>query len=108
MDICSGMVAMNTPPFQPDWAGYKTGLEDGKKEAQEEVARLRLLNAELRGRSMSRPMSDRGQGRKPLSPSGEAMKPRQIRMTDAEWAKCMALGGGAWVRAQIKRAKEPS
>jgi hypothetical protein len=55
---------------------------------------------------MRKPPSDRGQGRKPLSPSGEAMKPRQIRMTDAEWAKCMALGGGAWVRAQIKKAKD--
>jgi hypothetical protein len=30
-------------------------------------------------------MSDRGQGRKPLSPTGEVMKPRQIRMTDAQW-----------------------
>lgn len=52
-------------------------------------------------------MGERGQGRKPISPTGEAMKPRQIRMTDAEWAKCMALGGSAWVRAQIDKAKEP-
>lgn len=56
---------------------------------------------------MTRPMSDRGQGRKPLSPTGEAMKPRQIRMTDAEWAKCIALGGAAWVRKQIDKAKLP-
>jgi hypothetical protein len=53
-------------------------------------------------------MNDRGQGRKPLSPSGEAMKPRQIRMTDAEWEKCMALGGASWVREKIKRAQIPS
>ena len=56
---------------------------------------------------MTRPMSDRGQGRKPISPTGELMKPRQMRMTDDEWAKCIRLGGAAWVRAQIKKAKEP-
>jgi hypothetical protein len=49
-------------------------------------------------------MNDRGQGRKPLSPTGELMQPRQIRMTDAEWEQCRELGGAAWVRAQIKRA----
>jgi hypothetical protein len=52
-------------------------------------------------------MSDRGQGRKPLSPTGELMKPRQMRMTDAEWAKCIRLGGAAWVRDRINKAKEP-
>ena len=56
---------------------------------------------------MTRPPSDRGQGRKPLSPSGELMKPRHIRMNDAEWAKCLALGGAAWVREKIKRASPP-
>ena len=49
-------------------------------------------------------MSDRNQGRKPISPTGELMKPRQIRMTDAEWAKCIALGGAAWVRKKIHAA----
>lgn len=53
-------------------------------------------------------MSDRGQGRKPLSPTGELMQPRQVRMTDAEWEKCRRLGGAAWVREQIKKAKEPA
>lgn len=48
--------------------------------------------------------NERGQGRKPLSESGELMKSRPIRMTDAEWAKCKALGGAAWVRDKIKRA----
>ncbi len=54
---------------------------------------------------MNRPKSDRGQGRKPINPSGELMQPRQLRMTDEEWEKCRALGGAAWVRAQIKKAK---
>lgn len=57
---------------------------------------------------MTKPMNDRGQGRKPLSASGELMKTRPIRMTDAEWAKCMALGGAAWVREKIKRAPLPA
>ena len=35
----------------------------------------------------------------------EARKSRPIRMTDAEWAKCKALGGAAFVRAKIKAAK---
>ena len=45
-----------------------------------------------------KPPSERGQGRKTLNPDGEVMKARPIRMTDAEWAKCKALGGAAWVR----------
>lgn len=45
-------------------------------------------------------------GRPPLDKSGERMKPRQIRMTDAEWKKCQRLGGAAWVRERIRRAKE--
>lgn len=52
-----------------------------------------------------RPPSDRGQGRKPTSASGELMKNRILRMTDAEWAKCRQLGGAAWVREQISKAK---
>jgi len=50
-------------------------------------------------------MSDRGQGRKPLSKDGELMKSRPIRMTDAEWEKCKALGGAAWVRRKIKEGR---
>lgn len=34
----------------------------------------------------------------------EAMKARPIRMTDAEWEKCKALGGADWVRRAIARA----
>jgi hypothetical protein len=53
---------------------------------------------------MNKPMNDRGQGRKPLNESGELMKSRPIRMTDAEWEKCKALGGAAWVRKKIEDA----
>lgn len=52
--------------------------------------------------------SERGQGRKPLAEDGELMKTRPLRMTDAEWQKCKRLGGAAWVRQQIHRAKEPT
>ena len=50
---------------------------------------------------------DRGQGRKPISPTGETMKGRPIRMTDAEWDKCKALGGAAWIRERIHEAPMP-
>ena len=53
-------------------------------------------------------MSDRNQGRKPISKTGELMKPRAVRMTDAEWEKCLALGGSAWLRECIRKAKNPS
>jgi hypothetical protein len=55
--------------------------------------------------SEKRPPNDRDQGRKPLSPTGEVMKPRQVRMTDAEWEKCRALGGGKWIRERIRLAR---
>jgi hypothetical protein len=48
----------------------------------------------------------RGQGRKPLTKTGELMRSRPVRMTDDEWAKCKRLGGAAWVRAKIKAARE--
>lgn len=43
----------------------------------------------------------RNQGRKPISPSGEQMKSRPVRMTDADWDRCKALGGASWVRIKI-------
>lgn len=46
-----------------------------------------------------------GSGRKTESADGETMKARSIRMTDAEWEKCLALGGSQWIRDRIKRAK---
>lgn len=35
------------------------------------------------------------------------MLSRPIRMTDSEWEKCKRLGGAAWVRDKIKRARLP-
>lgn len=52
-------------------------------------------------------MSDRGQGRKPLSKDGELMKSRPVRMTDAQWEKCKRIGGAAFLRKAIDKAKEP-
>jgi hypothetical protein len=46
-----------------------------------------------------------GAGRKTESEDGEPMKARSIRMTDAEWQKCLELGGSQWIRDRIKRAK---
>jgi hypothetical protein len=56
---------------------------------------------------MTKSPNDRGQGRKPLSKTGELMKPRAIRMLDGEWEKCKHLGGSEWVRKKIKDAKPP-
>ena len=39
---------------------------------------------------------------------GEAMKPRTIRMTDAQAAKLDRLGGGQWIRDRIDKAKDPA
>lgn len=51
---------------------------------------------------MTRPPNDRGQGRKPINASGELMQPRQIRMTDAEWADARSIGMSA-IRAFVTR-----
>lgn len=47
----------------------------------------------------------RSAGRKAIARDGERMKTRPVRMTDAEWSKCKALGGAAFIRAKIKAAK---
>lgn len=47
----------------------------------------------------------RGQGRKPLSPA-EPTLIRSLRMPASLWAKLERLGGAAWVRARIEKAKE--
>lgn len=44
-------------------------------------------------------------GRKTIAKDGEKMRNRNFRATDAEWAKCLALGGGAFLRAKIQAAK---
>ena len=54
-----------------------------------------------------RPPNDRGQGRKPIDKSGELMKMRGVRMTEAQWEKFKRLGGPTWLRARIAKAKEP-
>ena len=35
-------------------------------------------------------------------------KPYSVRMTEAEYAKFIALGGAVWVREKIKRAPLPA
>lgn len=48
----------------------------------------------------------RGQGRKPKEFS-EAMKPVTIKLSDAQIEKLPKLGGAAWVRQKIDKAKLP-
>ena len=55
-------------------------------------------------------MNDRNQGRKPMNASGELMKARAIRMTDAEWEAAKLVGMQAireFVVKQAKKAKLP-
>lgn len=51
-------------------------------------------------------MNDRGQGRKPLNASGELMKARAIRMTDAEWEAAKLVGMAAIREFVVKQAKK--
>lgn len=44
-------------------------------------------------------------GRKTIAKDGEKMRNRNFRATDAEWEKCLKLGGGVFLRAKIKAAK---
>lgn len=50
--------------------------------------------------------SDRGQGRKSMEGAGQSPV-LQVRMTQAQKDKAMRLGGAAWVRGAIDRAREP-
>lgn len=54
----------------------------------------------------------RGPGRPPKSTTGEPMRTRQIRMTDAEWEDAKLVGSDAlrkWVRQQAaKLRRHPS
>jgi hypothetical protein len=54
---------------------------------------------------MTRPPSDRGQGRKPVEPGGTVTM--SLRVTPAQRAKLAVLGGARWVRDRIARAKIP-
>lgn len=51
-----------------------------------------------------RPPNDRGQGRKPL-PEEERGVVGSVRLTPAEWDKFRALGGPAWLRKALSRAR---
>jgi len=53
---------------------------------------------------MTRPMAGRGQGRKALPPDDRALV-RSLRLTAVQWEKFRALGGVAWLRAAIQRAR---
>ena len=67
----------------------------------EKGIRLIIMNDE-KTRGGARP----GSGRKPL-PAGEAMLPVVVNMKPAQKEKMQRLGGAAWVRARIDKAKEP-
>ena len=47
-----------------------------------------------------------GAGRKPL-PTEEKAVVRSLRLTAAQWAKFQTLGGVAWLRAALQKAKAP-
>ena len=49
----------------------------------------------------------RGQGRKPVK-EGEETVTMSIRVTVTQREKLERLGGAAWVREKIDRAKEPT
>lgn len=52
---------------------------------------------------------DRGQGRRPLSgETGVRAVPVSIKMTPEQRDKLLRLGGAAWVRERIDKAKEPT
>lgn len=51
----------------------------------------------------AKPKAPKGAGRRRLGE--EVMKPRTFRSTDAQAVKLDRLGGGAWLRSQIEKAK---
>lgn len=57
-------------------------------------------------KQQKRPPSDRSQGRKPISPDEETIGVT-IRMLPSQRKKLTDLGGAAWVRERIDRAKAP-
>jgi len=57
----------------------------------------------MRSSSRNRGGAGRGQGRKPIQ-AGEATVTVSLRMTAAQRAKLMRLGGAAWVRGQLDQA----
>lgn len=51
-----------------------------------------------------RPPNDRGQGRHPL-PEDQRTVAGSVRLTPAQWEKFRALGGNAWLREKVDRAR---
>ena len=64
-------------------------IVDAKSELVNCFCRCAII---VRMSSEKRPPSDRGQGRKPLSPSGEAMKTRAMRWSDSDWNDALYIG----------------
>ena len=54
---------------------------------------------------MKRPPNARGQGRKALSPE-QRTAVRSIRLSAADWLLFVALGGAAWLRRMLNKARE--
>jgi hypothetical protein len=48
-------------------------------------------------------------GRPSLSPTGETMRMRHVRMLDADWDKCLAspIGASEWIRQLVRDAPWP-
>lgn len=53
---------------------------------------------------MTRPPNDRSQGRKPIK-AGEPTVTVSLRLTEAQREKLAKLGGAAWVRERINKAR---
>ena len=47
-----------------------------------------------------------GAGRK-LTPEADALRVGSIRLTQAQWEKLERLGGVAWLRERIEKARPP-
>ena len=48
----------------------------------------------------------KGAGRKP-KPEADTLRVGSIRLTAAQWDKLAALGGAAWLRDRIEKARTP-
>lgn len=86
------------------WSGRDFQVSaNNKKEA---ISRARAGSRGMRVHPTRRPGDLHGRGglevspatragRKPIAATGERMRVRAVRMTDAEWEKCRRLGGAA-------------
>jgi hypothetical protein len=78
-------------------SGYVPGACAAKIRARNDLGKLILA-------TMTRPPNDRGQGRKPL-PEASKLVVGSIRLSPAQWEKLERLGGAAWLRERIDRAR---